>query len=303
MAPVSTAQLSSATPEEVEPLVKLLDQEFMLKRNRSGSVADHYPDIFRSAEGRNLLVLRTDGEPASFCALKEFTVHVEDAVLRGGMIGFVYTRPSQRGVGLATRLLLEAESLLKCNGCDFAVLFTTLHSFYQAQGWSICDTGCFGMVSQPASLPTGGVPSLVSLDSGEQDTIDLIETIRQRTERLWVERPPSAYQRRPLAVNRVSAILSASREAYALIGRTKDRAYLYELCGREAEFEAIWKTLLRFRREVAVNSHAVAQAIQWLSRQNGLELKEQKHALWKWFRQDRLPSKLTLEHIPFFDRI
>ena len=290
-------------PEEIAPMVELLDQEFMLGRNRKGSVAAHYPDIFQSANVGNLLVLREEGGPASFCALQDFTIHAGEGVLRGGMIGFVYTRPSLRGAGLARRLLLEAESLLKSRRLDFAVLFTTLPGFYQEQGWGPRDTGLLGMVSQPAIPSAQDAPAQLGVSPTGHDTLTLVEGIRRQTETLWVERGPSTYRRQPLAVNRVSVVFSPSQDAYALVGSAGGRGYLYELCGSEAGFEVIWKALMRSHRELAVNTHATAGVVHWLRRQPGLVLRDQRQALWKWFQPDHFAPSLSLEHIPYFDRI
>ena len=292
-------EYSPITAAELPQVVELLNAEYMVQRNRIGTVTERYPDLFDIQNSSNLLVLRDNKAILSFCAVQEATVHFKARVYRGGMIGFVYTCPAKRGRGYAKMLLQRAEETIRLQGLDFAVLFSTLHEFYTKQGWVLHDEGLLGIWKGPS--PTA-MESEIGMDVNP-DAILNIEHIRREREALWVERTVASYQRRPLSVDHLRVMFSSSKKAYCLYGVKNSHIYIYELAGEPSGLDEMWSRLTKFYAEITVNFHENNSAREWLMETGRLQVNHQRHALWKWIKNHGVKANNTLCHLPYFDRI
>ncbi len=154
--------IRGATPDDLERLLPLLDDAFIFGRQRTVSLRHRFPAVFRRDNLENLLLCLHGKEILSALAIRRFILRENGEHWRGAMIGAVYTRPEQRGQGLASRLLETAAQRLRADGADFGVLWTTQPGFYARLGWVAADCGMLGemplarTLHKNATFPVGG---------------------------------------------------------------------------------------------------------------------------------------------------
>jgi GNAT superfamily N-acetyltransferase len=119
--------------------------------HRGGSaLAEEYPLVFAPRSGGRLIALGDGDDAHSACTLLVRDFVMEDEIVRCGLVGSVATHPDRRRQGLATWLLVEAETALAGEGCVLAMLWAEDPLFYLARGW--CPIGAERDLVLPATL-------------------------------------------------------------------------------------------------------------------------------------------------------
>lgn len=191
-----------------------------LRRGEAGRLCAEYPLSLRPGSMANHRIIEEDGALAAHAMLHEATIHARNTQLRVGMIGLVYTDPSFRGRGLATRCIESCLMELRRRGVALAILWSDKHEFYARMGFS--PAGCELLLSWRAAPMPG------PLRTSEAHLEDL-----PALERLYA-RKPVRVERRPGDLGRLSAgpatWLRVARDgagepiAYAVAGRGDDFA-------------------------------------------------------------------------------
>ncbi len=280
-------------PAELPALIALLDEEFIFSRARSVSLALRFPDVLRGENCANILVACRGGDIAAAIAIKRFDWIAPERSWRGAMIGMVYTRPAMRGQGFASRLLRAAQTALRAEGTDFAVLFTAQSGFYRRLGWTTSDCGMFGSCISPGGAAAG----CSQADAGA------IEAMRVRSSEAHLQRDGASYRTLPLPAERLEMRISPCGAAYAIYGLRAENAYVYEIGGAPSGYAALWQDCCAARRTVYVNARRGSEAQRWLSGIPGFGWHEQALAMWLPLAEPACARSFEGWYIPFLDRI
>lgn len=130
-----TTSARAPTPEEYKGLVKFLDEN--LRPQNQWSIASEYPTALNQENIHNLRIITEGSQVLSHAALKTHIIKTPAAILKAGAIGSVVTHDKYRNQGLSRLVLNECLDLAKKQDCDFAILWTNLHDFYQKIGFAL----------------------------------------------------------------------------------------------------------------------------------------------------------------------
>lgn len=100
-----------------------------------GELAAEYPLVFGPNAPGAIVALGANDIVHSACAILVRDLLVGAERLRVGLIGSVATDPSERGRGLATKVLADAERELARDGAVLALLWADDAEFYRRRGW------------------------------------------------------------------------------------------------------------------------------------------------------------------------
>lgn len=272
--------------------IALLDEEFIILRGRSVSLGARFPAAF-SEPGAKLLAAREGGRIVAALLVRPFAWLAAQGTLRGAMIGMVCVRREHRGKGLGSALMSEAAQVLRTQA-DFAVLWTTQPEFYRRLGWLQADCGIVGrMRGEGGSAPMA--PAQVDA------LLARIHAAREAQGGERVERSLAGYRTLlPPAVIREALIEAGS---YAVIGRTGDTGYVYEVGGDVAGFAALYDALQRRYGEITLNLMRGSSAHLWFAARPGVAWNEQSLAMWLPVSGAVDMARLARCYVPFLDRI
>lgn len=290
---VAPARIRACTAAELPALIALLDEEFVVSRGRSVSLAERFPAALHADNCANILLACRGGEIAAALAIRRFDWITPGRTWRGAMIGLVYTRASARGQGLATQLLVAAAEQLRAAGEDFAVLYSAQPGFYTRLGWMSADCGVLGTFAGTGGIAAG----CTATDTGT------IEALRLRHPRAHLARSAASYRTLPLPAERLEMRASPDAAAYAIYGVQAARAYVYEFGGAAAGFAALWQDICATARTVYINERRGSTLQRWLADIPGISWSEQALALWLPLGAKAKPAPFADWYIPFLDRI
>lgn len=123
------------SPEEYKDLVKFLDQ--VLRPQNGWSITSEYPTALNQENIHNLRIITEGNQVLSHAALKPHIIKTPIAIFKAGAIGSVVTHDKYRNQGLSRTVLNDCLELAKKQDCDFAILWTNLHDFYQKIGFAL----------------------------------------------------------------------------------------------------------------------------------------------------------------------
>jgi predicted N-acetyltransferase YhbS len=280
-------------PAELPALVALLDQEFIYSKGRSLSLARRFPAVLHANNCADILVACHGDEIAAAIVIKRFDWITTERSWRGAMIGMVYTRPAERGKGLASQLLRAAEQRLREDGTAFAVLWTAHPDFYRRLGWTSSDCGVFGTFSGADGTTAGCTPA----EAGA------LEALRRRGVEAYTPRDSASYQTLPPPAEQLQLLASPGGAAYAICGAQADRAYVYEFGGAPSAYAALWQDVCAAHRTVYINERRGSTAQQWLASIPGIVWRDQALAMWLALAEPACARHYAGWYIPFLDRI
>jgi len=290
---VAPAQIRRCLPAELPALVGLLDEEFIFSKGRSVSLARRLPTALNADNCPNLLLACRGEAVAASIAVKRFDWITPERSWRGAMLGMVYTRPAERGTGLASQLLRAAAQSLRADGIAFAVLWTAQPGFYRRLGWTGADCGIFGTFASPGGAASGCTPA-------EAGTID---RLRLRSAGAYLPRDRTSYQTLPVPAEQLLLRASPGGAAYAIYGLQADRAYVYEFGGEPTAYAALWQDICAAASTVYINECRGSPAHQWLASIRGISWREQALAMWLPLAEPACAPHCPGWYIPFLDRI
>ena len=145
--------IRSCSPDDLERLIPLLDEEFVFGKGRAISLRQRFPTVFCRDNLHRILLCADEDGIVSALALRLFDWQADGETFRGAMIGMVYTSPARRGEGWASRLLATAATRLRDEGADFGVLWTGQAEFYARLGWKAADCSILGEIELDQATP------------------------------------------------------------------------------------------------------------------------------------------------------
>lgn len=125
--------LRSPRAEERDALLRWLDSG--LRAGRAGRLEAEYPTALDPGRLDDHVLAVAGGRPASHALAHLAEARVGPRRVRTGMIGLVYTDPSQRGRGLARACIEAALERLAARGAQLALLWSDLDGFYTRLGF------------------------------------------------------------------------------------------------------------------------------------------------------------------------
>ena len=293
--------------DELERLIPLLDEEFIISRGRIISLQLRFPTVFCQNNLHNIFVCIDGKEIASALAMRQFDWRDGDKVYRGTMIGTVYTHPLRRGQGWASKLLAATATQLRERNVDFAVLWTVRPSFYARLGWmatdcSVLGESVLGEIESSELMPESlcDVTRLSVEASASQ-----LEKIRQRWLNTRTLRQPEDYCQLPLPAKGVEVLWQEhqGKTAYALLGSNGETGFLYELVGDASCFQALWRETCRSHQHLFINERIDSLSCHWLAKHTDINWENKNLAMWLPLSKRVNIANLEHWHIPYFDRI
>lgn len=279
---------SRCTSGELPALAAGLDEEFIVGRGRTLSLALRFPRELGVSSLEDVFVARESGTIVAAIVVKRFRWVVPEREYAGAMLGMVWTAPEKRGAGWGSQLLSHVGDALQQNA-DFAVLWTTNPAFYSRAGWISADHGCLGHIDGH-----GGKPAA-------RTAIDF-ESIRA----IWRRQPQrverDASWQPPLPPSAESLELFEGTAAYAIVGRREQTLYCYEMLGDDSGFARILDGMRASCTALYFNENAGSCAYAWLSRQ-GIHWEKKPLAMWLPARKRDASGVCGDWYIPWLDRI
>ena len=288
--------------EELPKLLALLDDEFVFAKGRQVSLAERFPQVFCEANLDNIYIAHCKNSICSTAAVKRFEWIAQGRIWQGAMIGMIYTRLEYRGQGLASLVMRTVQSDLTNAGVDFAVLWTTIPSFYQRLGWFLDDEGIFGAVELPQSIKCNN-PAVVCTLTDE--IIRWIDVVHSRWVPERVVRSELDYRVVPLPAFSVDAFMvdeTAELQGYALVGRSMQTGYVYEMVGHPDVFDRLWYAITNDYSKIYVNDRRDSSPTGWLDRKAGVIWRPQRLAMWLQLSLEAKNTEVGQWYIPYLDR-
>jgi len=275
-------------------LVGLMEAEFVAGKGRTGKLSRLYPDAFASPRhGRLFGLIDADGAAAAALAVRLFRIRHAGVARTGAMIGFVVTRPEERGRGLGARLMNEAAAHLRGSGIDIGVLWARRPDLYLTLGWQAADTSLLGRWQGNA-------------DAAAKVTwtkAPFAPTLGRRLNRLRpapaIERPALVYAKRPYPAERLW--IATTRGGYAIVGEAAGTGYAFEVGGRpEVATDVLASAAARWA-DLRVNGSTTDPISRHLGKTGLVDFQPNPLAMW-------LPLASPFRRrdavwIPYFDRI
>lgn len=275
-------------------LVGLMEAEFVTGKGRTGRLSRLYPDAFASPRhGRLFGLLTSNGEAAAALAVRLFRMRHTDTTQTGAMIGFVVTRPADRGRGLGARLMDEAAAQLRESGVDLGVLWARRPDLYLKLGWRAADTSLLGRWH--------GAP-----DSAAKMTwarAPFAPTLGRRLNRLRpapaIGRPAVVYTKRPYPAERLW--IATTHGGYAIIGEAAGTGYAFELGGSPEAAPGLLAAAATRWTDLRVNGSTTDPITRHLGKAGLVDFQPNPLAMWlplaSGFR------KRDAVWVPYLDRI
>lgn len=289
--------------EELPKLLALIDAEFVFAKDRHVSLAKRFPQVFCETNLANIYLAYVENSICSVAVIKRFAWIAQSRIWQGAMIGMIYTRPEYRGQGLASLIMRTVQSDLTNAGVDFAVLWTTIPSFYQRLEWVLEDKGIFGEVELPQPVNCN---NLIATHSLTDKNIRWIEHVHSKWVPERVVRSKLDYRAMPLPATSVDAFMADETDelqGYALVGRSMQTGYVYEMVGHSDVFDRLWCAIANHYRKIYVNDRRDTPSTKWLDRNARVIWKPQRLAMWLRLSKEADNAPVGQWYIPYFDRI
>jgi GNAT superfamily N-acetyltransferase len=300
---ITKASVDRCRLEELSQLLTILDDEFVFGKGRPLSLAERFPQVFCPANLENIYVARVRKAICAAAAIKRFDWLAHNRTWQGAMIGMVYTRREYRGQGLASRVMRTLQDDLAKVGVDFAVLWTTIPSFYQRLGWFMEDVGIFGEATSLHSLQADISIAPCPLTD---EVIHWIDRIHSKLVSDRVARSDLDYRVIPLPASSVDVFLLDETDeirGYALVGRSDRAGYVYELIGHSATFDQLWGAITNCYGKVYINDRVDTLSSKWLSERATVTWRSHHLTMWLPLSAEAWNTAVGHWYIPYFDRL
>jgi GNAT superfamily N-acetyltransferase len=127
-------------PSETEfpHIVRFLDSQ--LRPAAGWSITSEYPTALHPTNLSNIRIIMDKDQVLSHAVMRPLIVKTPAGLFKIGGIGSVVTSESHRNQGLSTKTLESCIEAAREAGCDFAILWTSLHDFYRRLGFELAGT-------------------------------------------------------------------------------------------------------------------------------------------------------------------
>jgi GNAT superfamily N-acetyltransferase len=295
--------IRSCRDDELDAVVRCLDYEFILSRERVISLQRRFPKALSRENRSNVYIATAQNDLCGAYVLKLFDWISEGKVWKGAMIGMVWVSPRYRGRGIGRQLLASIEEVLHRKRVDFGVLWTASHSFYEKGGWVASDLGLFGEAKGSKRLVKQ--ESIICNCIASSQNRDL-EEIRKTMCAQRIVRSTIDYASVPVPADRVLVFRSTKENAstgFALVGENSSSGYLYELTAPYNLWDSFWQEISNRYKKLLVNGMQGTPFAFWLSQNNQILWTQQNKTMWLRVSRRSKSAPIKDWHIPYFDWI
>ncbi len=92
-------------------------------------------------------------------------------------------------------------------------------------------------------------------------------------------------------------------QGYALVGRSMQTGYVYEMVGHSDTFERLWCAIANRYGKIYVNDRRDSLSAEWLDREAGVIWRPQRLAMWLRLSSEAKHTEVGQWYIPYLDRI
>ncbi len=168
-----------------------------LRRGHRGTLQREYPLSLHPLHPERHRVVRCEGRLAAHAMVQCVSLRVGEVSLEIGLIGLVYTDPSFRGQGLASRCVEACVETLRREGSVLALLWSDQPGFYRRLGFGpvgrddllVADAACLARARTAAAAGSG--PEGLQVEPCRAGDLPYLEGMYAR-KAIHVERPPGA---------------------------------------------------------------------------------------------------------------
>lgn len=286
-----TVRISPCDIDEFGSAVKLINQEFLASRGRTGTIEERFPAAVRRSSPDCIVAARIGNTIASVLVVRRFVTELQTSA---AMLGMVCTQAQYRGRGLASALLKTTCETLASEGRQFAVLWTTSPDFYARLGWLPCDMACVASITGDGDAAYAGEFSEASIVRAS--------SIREKCSPHAFKRSSDAWRTKPPHADTLEIFFEGA--GYVFAGVQDNDGYIYELCGPPADWPALWQRIRKRYQRLMVNGRTTGNWERWLAHERGISWSPQTLSMYIPLRPTpHIDNELRNFYLPIPDRI
>jgi hypothetical protein len=125
-----------------------------LRRDQTWSLDKEYPTALSPSNLHNMQIITNDSkEVLSHAVLRPTIIKTPLAAFQLAAIGSVITSEKARHQGFSKNIIQKCEELALKQGCEIAILWSSLHDFYRKLNFELAGTEVSFLLSQPLHTP------------------------------------------------------------------------------------------------------------------------------------------------------
>lgn len=137
-------KISNATSANIEQILDLVNQEFILSRGKTLHIKNRYPYLFDEHNFKNIFILQNEAESLlAVIVIKTVDLMLDGKLLRSFFFGSHVTPSLYRRLGYGRYLLKYVSDHYLSNGFDCGVGWTRLQDHYSKSGWVAFENGSY----------------------------------------------------------------------------------------------------------------------------------------------------------------
>lgn len=214
--------------QEYQEVLNFLDHN--LRKDSPWSIAEEYPTAVNLRNLNNFRIIKNKNEILSHALIKPTIVKTKRGLFKVGCIGSVVTSEGHRNQGYSKQVMDECISAVKEQGCDFAILWTSMFDFYRKQGFELGGSEVSFVLNKPFQIDVG--QSRV-MENQRVDKNAIFRLYSQHTvTSIRVVEDFEKYMKIPNSRLYTSWLPNGTLEAYAIEGKGADlQGYVHEWGG------------------------------------------------------------------------
>jgi len=136
--------ISNPTKENIDKVLSLINQEFVLDRGKYLHIKDRFPYLFSEANFPNIFFISHDNlNIDAVMAVKTVSLNFDNQVFNLFFVGSQVIHPLMRSKGLGRYLFEYVTDHYLNKGFDLGVGWTRLQDYYIKTGWTPYENGIF----------------------------------------------------------------------------------------------------------------------------------------------------------------
>lgn len=169
----------SPEPRELNKVFEFLNRQ--LRPEADWSIVAEYPTALTPHNIHNMRIISQDGAILSHAVLRPMVIKTPTAVFKVGAIGSVVTDSQHRNSGLSRQVMDNCISEATLQGCDVAILWTSLYDFYRKMDFELAGFEESFQIVEEFTSPIPATEPLKFLNSAAVDPEAVLKLYTQHT--------------------------------------------------------------------------------------------------------------------------